>query len=300
MRLAWAFAALLMVGAHGTSAAEPLSPEVSRLLRLPEDQIDLGEAALVFAKEAYPSLDVKAYSQRISLLADQAQQLTAGRNDPETRIRALNTVMRNNGFHFDLAPGAIDNTEDIYINRILDRHVGICSGLPVLYVSIAQRLHWPIYLVHAPDHIFARYVSFMATRPNIETTTRGQYISDEDYAHDFAVTPKGIKSGSYLRTLTKHEALADFLATNAGHFGKNKDFVRLIAYMEKAITINPRHADNYYELGKVYTAVAHYGGTRKDHIQPALDRAKWAFGKAQELGYVSREEITAARKGKKQ
>jgi hypothetical protein len=40
----------------------PLSESLVRLASTPENQIDLGRAALVLAKEIYPDLSVEAYS----------------------------------------------------------------------------------------------------------------------------------------------------------------------------------------------------------------------------------------------
>ena len=73
---------------------------IQQQLKLPEHQIDIGLAALTFAKEFYPNLDIPAYSQRIDLVADKARQLAQGTEDPETRIRILNTVIHQmEGFH---------------------------------------------------------------------------------------------------------------------------------------------------------------------------------------------------------
>ena len=126
-------------------AAEPLiSPAVLKQLNLPEHQVDIGIAALTFAKEVYPDLDVQAYSAKVDDLAHKVRQLaTTVRDprDPETRIRLLNTVLfRQEGFRYDRDPFSRSKQEYYYLNGILDTKKGICYTLPLLYIAVAHRL----------------------------------------------------------------------------------------------------------------------------------------------------------------
>lgn len=61
---------------------------------MPEDKIDVGRAALTFAKEIYPAIDIETYSRKIDAMATEARRFVqryAPRDDPESIIRALNT-----------------------------------------------------------------------------------------------------------------------------------------------------------------------------------------------------------------
>jgi len=68
------------------------SSKIAELLELPEDRIDIGIAALTFAKEVFPNIDIEAYSKKLDLLAAKVRRLTKGRQDPDGRIRALNAI----------------------------------------------------------------------------------------------------------------------------------------------------------------------------------------------------------------
>ena len=46
----------------------------AELVRLPDEKIDLIEAALAIATEAYPDLDVAHYLQKFDILAQKAQE----------------------------------------------------------------------------------------------------------------------------------------------------------------------------------------------------------------------------------
>ena len=102
------------------TAADPhtIPPTIQKQLQLPEERIDIGLAALTFAKEFYPHLDIATYSQRIDLIADKARQLAQGTEDPETRIRILNTVIHQmEGFHYDRSPFARSRQDYRFLRR---------------------------------------------------------------------------------------------------------------------------------------------------------------------------------------
>ena len=269
---------LLMPGVFGlfdaalASGNQAIPPSIQQQLNLPKDQIDLGIAALTFAKEFYPDLDVATYSKRIDLIADKARQLSQGTEDPETRIRILNTVIHQmEGFHYDHSPFARSRQDYYFLNGILDTKQGICYSLPLLYIAVAQRLGYPLYPVLAPDHIFVRYVDPNFMEQNIETTSGGKYFPDQYYIEAFAVSQRGLKSGSYLRTLTYRQFLGHMLAASAVFHGRNGESLKAIVYLEKAAQLDPQFADHYDNLRIIYTAMSKRRAriTRRTNIIPA-------------------------------
>ena len=278
------------------TAADPQAfpSAIQKQLKLPEDKIDIGLAALTFAKEFYPNLDIAAYSQRIDLIADKARQLAQGTEDPETRIRILNTVIHQmEGYHYDHSPFARSRQDYYFLNGILDTKQGTCYTIPLLYIAVAQRLGYPLYPVVAPDHMFVRYVDPSFTEQNIETTSGGKYFPDQYYVEAFAVSNRGLKSGSYLRTLTYRQFLGHMLAANAVFHGRNGKSLKAIVYLEKAAQLNPQFADHYDNLRIVYTAMS--------EVNPHLaityrEKAERYARKAQELGFVDPDNVNRAQK----
>jgi regulator of sirC expression with transglutaminase-like and TPR domain len=276
------------------TAADPQAfpSAIQQQLNLPEDQIDIGLAALTFAKEFYPNLDIAAYSRRIDLIADKARQLAQGTEDPETRIRILNTVIHQiEGFHYDRSPFARSRQDYYFLNGILDTKQGICYSLPLLYMAVAQRLGYPLYPVLAPDHIFVRYVDPNFTEQNIETTSGGKYFPDQYYIEAFAVSQRGLKSGSYMRTLTYRQFLGHMLAANAVFHGRNAATSKTIAYLEKAAQLDSQFADNYDNLRIVYTAMSEVN----PHLATTYrEKAERYARNAQELGFVDPANVKRA------
>jgi len=206
------------------------SESVQDLLKQPEKRIDVGIAALNLAKEIYPDIDIASYSEKIDALAEQVRRLARGSEDPDQRVRCLNTVLfLNEKFQAQRDPSFQHKSENYYLNFVLDTKQGNCFSMPLLYVAVAQRIGWPIYIVHVPDHYFVRYVDPTFRQQNIEATSGGGYVPDEKYAEDFLVTEMGRKSGAYLRTLTYRELLADLVATNAITFGQQGQLPKAIS-----------------------------------------------------------------------
>jgi regulator of sirC expression with transglutaminase-like and TPR domain len=286
---------LCIVGLFNIAAAAgpPYIPSsIQKQLDLSEDKIDIGLAALTFAKEFYPNLDIAAYSKRIDLIADKARQLARGTEDPETRIRVLNTVIHQmEGFHYDRSPFARSRQDYYFLNGILDTKQGICYSLPLLYIAVAQRLGYPLYPVLAPDHIFVRYVIPNFTEQNIETTSGGKYFPDQYYIEAFAVSNRGLKSGSYMRTLTYRQFLGHMLAASAVFHGRNAATPKTIAYLEKAAQLDPHFADHYDNLRIVYTALSEVN----PHLATTYrEKAERYARKAQELGFVDPDNVKRA------
>lgn len=270
---------------NGARGQDLIPANIQQQLALPEGQIDIGIAALTFAKEIYPDIDIQAYSSKIDALADKVRVLARWTDDPERRIRVLNTVLfRNEGFHYDRSPFSRSVQKYYFLNGILDSKQGICYTMPLLYIAVAQRVGYPIYPVLAPDHMFVRYVDASFKEQNIETTSGGKYFPDEAYIEHFSVSSRGLESGSYMRTLTYREFLGHLLAANALVFAQDGRGERALAYQEKATEFDAKFADFYDSLRALYFAQS--GSSKGEFAAKAQQKAKRYAAKAKDLGFV--------------
>ena len=260
---------------------------IDQVLALPENKVDIGVAALIFAKEIYPDMDVEAYSRQLDELVDRARQYVGNRQDPKERIRALSEFFFTiEGYTYDLSPGSSKKTENQFLNGILDTKRGKCSTMPMLYLVVAQRLGYPIYPVAAPDHLFLRYKDRQHKYINIEATSAAAGSpADETYIMGLDIGETALKKGSYLRTMTYRQYLGDLLCTNAVYFGLNGDIDRSIEYLEKAIQLNPKYPD-YYELLKIVYLKKSKRVSNTELVAEYREKAQLNFLKTEELGFV--------------
>ncbi|MCH9620881.1 MAG: hypothetical protein S4CHLAM20_02890 [Chlamydiia bacterium] len=67
-----------------------------------------------------------------------------------------------------------------FLPSILDSHHGVCLGVSILYLSIAQRLGLNLTICTPPGHIYLSHQS-LTDELNIETTARGIHIPTKNY-----------------------------------------------------------------------------------------------------------------------
>ena len=184
---------------------------VEKLFDLPEEEINIGVASLVLAKEFYPDMNVDFFLYSFDYMAQRFSEVFGQYKNPDERVRALNTYFYKQGFWNDGITFSYDD-EDLHVTKLSNRFIngyvatkkGSCITMPLLYVIIGERLGWPIYPVRSAKHFFVRYIPKDLTlnfQQNIETTNGGSYISNEQYKLDVQIPDKAIANGVYLRTL---------------------------------------------------------------------------------------------------
>jgi regulator of sirC expression with transglutaminase-like and TPR domain len=140
------------------------------------------------------------------------------------KILVLITVLQQDfGIHYNpqkiTAPDFSD-PDDLFLRGLLgEKRTGTCVSMPVLYVAIGRRLGYPMKLVTAKAHLFARWEGPDGKeRLNIEATNQGLNCFPDEYYRNWPVpmSEEEYNSGHYLRSLTPEEELALFLSTR-GH-----------------------------------------------------------------------------------
>lgn len=178
------------------------------LLSTPEDKLKIGDAALRLSTLIMVG---ERYEREQTLLDDLAGQVARaitlkGRDDPEFRIQAVSSVLHRNGFHYSFDDMEGTNTENSLLLSMLRTKKGNCIAMPTLWYAVAERLGFPVFAVKAPQHIFLRYDDGQY-RANIETTSFGS-PSDERIISDLEIPEAALKSGAFMRSLSKREFLA--------------------------------------------------------------------------------------------
>lgn len=233
---------------------------IEEILALPENEIDLGLACLVLAKDAYPNINIPFFDYALDYMVNRLNALMQGNTDPEARISMMNTYLYRAGwwndsltFTYDLDDLEAKNKENQFLNAYLATKKGSCVTMPMLYLVLADRLDWPIGAVLSPKHFSCRYIDDKLKQNNIEATLGGGYLSDKRYISDAAIPQKAIKNGVYLRTLSKKEYLAALLLNNARHFHEREDsLAKAIYYTQFAISLDSTLSAGHWNLGNYY------------------------------------------------
>ena len=247
----------------------------------------LARTALKIAKESYPTIDIEQYLKKLENIIENIRTSLRDETEPEQIIKTMNTVLFNELQFKYVQTGSL---EYISLNKVLDSKVGNCVGLSILYLCIAEGLHFPIYGVSVPEHIFVRYDDGDFRR-NIETGYEGMFTPDSYYInmHGKRISQASVKNGYYLKNLTVSEVIADIYLNrsiiqkekgnieaalkdvnyaielhgndavaycNRGViYEKMKNTERAISDYNKAVELNPDYAPAYYNRGSLYATI---------------------------------------------
>lgn len=155
------------------------------ILNLPADEIDLGRALLIAelgaSKEAQQK--IQSYEASLDLMSLQITARLQPNASSLDKIRAINDYIFSE-MRFRFPPHSLYAKEiDVYtfLPSVLDSRRGVCLGVSILYLCLAQRLELSLQAITPPGHIYVRYVDPDGNHTNIETTARGIDIPTEHY-----------------------------------------------------------------------------------------------------------------------
>ena len=212
---------------------------LDELLKLPPEQladVDIAEMNLLCATglPGAEQLDIgKAfarlgdYAQRVRYWTDQSmwdfRQNPGKFENSQAKFRVLlliSVLQKDFGVHYnDRGERNCDfrSSKNPFIHGMIDdTNGGTCASMPVMYVAVGRRLGYPVSLVLAKTHIFARWDDG-TERFNIEgTNPRFDDHPDSYYRKwPYPISDAELKLGWYLKALTPADELAVFLQNRA-------------------------------------------------------------------------------------
>ncbi len=154
------------------------------VLSLPPEEIDLGRGLFLSQMGETPEAlqSVRSYEAMLDLMALQIRARLKPESRPEDKIRELNRFVFEE-MNFRFPPHSVYAKDiDLYtfLPSVLDTRRGVCLGVSVLYLCLAQRLDVPMEIVTPPGHIYVRYRDKIQ-EINIETTLRGVHVDSREY-----------------------------------------------------------------------------------------------------------------------
>ena len=130
---------------------EPFAQAVAR----DDARIDLAQACLMIAQDAYPRLDVERYLGEIERMALRLRGRLPGAGGAEESIVALNQFLYedlgywgNSGDYYD--------PRNSYLKEVIDRKTGIPITMSILYMELGRRIGLPLEGVSFPGHFLVR------------------------------------------------------------------------------------------------------------------------------------------------
>jgi regulator of sirC expression with transglutaminase-like and TPR domain len=195
------------------------------LLALTSEEIDLSRGLLL---NQFDTVDeIRQYEASLDLMSLQIAIRLPKNPTPEDKLRAINRFIFQE-MQFRFPPHSLYAQDiDLYtfLPSVLDSRKGVCLGVSILYLCLAQRLDLPLDIITPPGHIYIRYKNI-----NIETTARGINLPSDTY---LGINTRSLQE----RTLKEVIGLA-FINQASVSWGKG-DYSATVSLYEKAIPYLP-------------------------------------------------------------
>ncbi len=198
------------------------------ILELKPEEVDLARGLLIYQFAGIPNIneEIQQYEARLDLMALQISARLPKHASNEDKIREINRFIFQE-MEFRFPPHSLHAKDiDLYtfLPSVMDSRQGVCLGVSILYLCLAQRLDLPLDILTPPGHIFLSY-SKGERVINIETTARGIHMPIEVYL------------GVNTRKLSKRnikEVIGMAFFNQASVYWQRQDHLTAVALYEKA------------------------------------------------------------------
>jgi hypothetical protein len=133
-----------------------------------------------------------------------------------------------------LGPDDPYDLNDGFVHAAIHGPGGTCGTLPIILASVGRRLGYPIRLVSAKAHLFARWDD-PATGDRFNIAWNGQGWDDEPDEHyrqwPLPISAAEERAVGFLESMTPRRELAKFVARRAHQFRNAGNFRRAVAAM---------------------------------------------------------------------
>ncbi len=237
--------------------------EFEWMVRQPEAEIDLAVAALLVAREEYPSLEMGGYIRRLDEMAAEARDLIGAERHPLTVAAGLSRYLfAESGFS-----GAEDEYFDpraSYLNDVLDRRKGIPLSLSIVYMEVARRAGFEVLGVGLPGHFIVKH-PHPADEIFVDPFNGGAVLTPQDCAARVEQIYNGamVFQPFMLGAVTKRQILSRAIHNLKTIYVAGRRHEKALAMVELLLILAPWDLDEIrdrgmlrYHLGDLAGAVA--------------------------------------------
>lgn len=211
----------------------------------PDEDIDLARASLYIAQEEYPEIDPEVYIQSLDGMAQELSKRLPASTYPLVIIQNINQYLYddlgfngNNSDYYD--------TQNSFLNKVIERRLGIPISLSLIYLEIARRINFPMVGVGMPGHFLIR-PEIEEMEIFVDTFNHGEVIFTQDcqdrlnqiYQKNIIFKPE------YLAAVTKKQFLARILDNLKIIYVHQQEIEKALGAVERKLLLFP---DAHIEL----------------------------------------------------
>jgi regulator of sirC expression with transglutaminase-like and TPR domain len=233
----------------------PALERLNELVRGPDGDLDLAEAALLIAKTEYPALDVPAYLAQLDELAARLRARVPDAAGLEQMVVSLNELLFEElGFS-----GNTDNYYDprnSFLNDVLDRKLGIPITLCIIYMEVGRRVGLELEGVSFPGHFLVKFATDEGDVV-LDPFAGGVPLTEEELVDRLEETygQHRITNSSLpqlLAAASKRDILVRMLRNLKVVYVHQERFEKALDVTNQILLISPELAEEVRERGQLY------------------------------------------------
>ncbi|HEY6394610.1 MAG TPA: tetratricopeptide repeat protein [Candidatus Binataceae bacterium] len=216
------------------------------------EPIALARGALLIAKEEYPDLSVDSYIDRLAALAREAEPIVRAGSNTVEKIQLLsNYLFEQKGFEGNR--DQFSDPRNSFLNKVIDRRLGIPITLSVIYLEVGRRLGLNLFGVSFPTHFLVKAVDERGELI-IDPFNGGSILGlDEIRARLTQVYGQPVELHfSMLKAVGGRHILARMLRNLKESYASASDWNRALAALDRILLLDPRALEELIERGGLY------------------------------------------------
>ncbi|MEW6325031.1 MAG: transglutaminase-like domain-containing protein, partial [Nitrospirota bacterium] len=181
---------------------------------------DLEEGGFLLSRFAYPDIETEGYQGLLDAMAEELRGAIRHERWPDGVIRVINhQLFTEKGFHGNTVH--YYDPDNSYLNRVLDRRVGIPITLSAVYLLLARRLDLPIVGIGMPSHFLVK-CDVAGRDLYLDPFNAGQSLSKAECASFLINSGYGFKE-QYLEPVTDREILVRMMRNLFYIYGERQE-----------------------------------------------------------------------------
>lgn len=233
----------------------PALERLNELVRGPDGDLDLAEAALLIAKTEYPALDIPAYLAQLDELAARLRARVPDAAGLEQMVVSLNELLFEElGFS-----GNTDNYYDprnSFLNEVLDRKLGIPITLCIIYMEVGRRVGLELEGVSFPGHFLVKFATDEGDVV-LDPFAGGVPLTEEELVDRLEETygqHRVVNSAlpQLLAAASKRDILVRMLRNLKVVYVHQERFEKALDVTNQILLISPELAEEVRERGQLY------------------------------------------------
>jgi regulator of sirC expression with transglutaminase-like and TPR domain len=221
------------------SSESPARARFAAIAALPDDRIDVVEAALQIAAEARPRIDLDVYRAKLVALAGRASRRLATARDTADRVAKLTRFLYDEERLRGNEPDYYDPRNSLLCD-VLDRGFGIPITLSIVWVDVARRLGLRAAGVGFPGHFLVQVAADDGSQLLVDPF-HGRLVDLRDLEALLAraAGPQARVDAGMLRPAAPREILVRLLRNLKHAHAQRDEFEAAVACCDRLLLLQP-------------------------------------------------------------